>query len=486
MGASKTRRARRAGLVLPTSQTVARQQPTELIRTLDPLVRGLGQAGLTFGGARDMYEICGFKRPGELNLQDFRLRYDRGGIAKRIIDCFPTSTWSGLGSIYEDEDPEHETAFETAANDLLKRLKVWSRFKRADRLARLAEFSCLFIGGALNDLTTELPRNGRIDYLSPFHQESVTITKWDEDIKSPRCGLPLEYSLRRQTFGLTQAPAASTVPQTRVHWSRIIHIPAEDPLDSEISGPAIFMAVWNDLDSYDKIISGGAEAFAQRANQGLILSIDKDLKAMDPAERDNFAKQVDEFQNNIGNRALRVRGMEAKMLGSDVANLADPSDALLTAIAATLGIPKRILLGAERGQLASSQDEKNYTDRIADRRTSYAEPDMVNQLVDRLIAYGYLPKPKEYFTDWPISDDMLPADRAAGLNAWVNANKVAGEEVFSWDECREVWYGLKARTEVRPLVNAPKPQLPGGRRAGDPNADPTADPTVDPTVATVQ
>ena len=60
----------------------------------------------------------------------------------------------------------------------------------------------------------------------------------------------------------------------------------------------------------------------------------------------------------------------------------------MSLIGGTLGIPTRILLGSERGQLASSSDERNFSSRVKERQQSYAEPTMIRAFTNRLKSVG--------------------------------------------------------------------------------------------------
>ena len=132
------------------------------------------QAGMSFHGARDTYEILGYNRV--LSYKEYRARYMRGGLAKRIVDVYPVAVWRAGAEVYEDEDPKVNTPFEKAFADLDARLSVWSRFQRAHILAGLSTYSVMLIGvkggGDAGDLSKELPRgNGTPDniiYLEPF------------------------------------------------------------------------------------------------------------------------------------------------------------------------------------------------------------------------------------------------------------------------------------------------------------------------------
>ena len=64
-------------------------------------------------------------------------------------------------------------------------------------------------------------------------------------------------------------------------------------------------------------------------------------------------------------------------------------------ISAVTGIPKRILTGSERGELASTQDKSEYLSFVSGRRGEYAEPNIVRPFVDRCMKFGVLPKAKD-------------------------------------------------------------------------------------------
>src|SRR4051812_11193065 len=98
-------------------------------------------AGKTFGGERDMYEVLGFKR--ELGIDDYRLRYERGGIAGRIIEVKPESTWQGIGEVVENEDSKRQTTFEKTWQDLNTVHDFWSIFFHVDVLAGLGRYGAI-------------------------------------------------------------------------------------------------------------------------------------------------------------------------------------------------------------------------------------------------------------------------------------------------------------------------------------------------------
>jgi uncharacterized protein len=418
----------------------------------------LRQAGVTFKGKRDTYEIFGYQR--DITNKDYRDRYARGDIATRIVECYPKATWRDGARIQEDEDPKVTTDFEQAWITLNSRLGVWATFERTNILARLSQYAILLIGTKDGELSDPLPRGTSADdviYLSPFAGGGgpgkrstsgsaafvdVTIATYVEDPRDPRFGLPLTYQLSR-------IDVSSPLLQKPVHWSRVVHV-AEGLLDDEIYGQPCLENIWNRLDDWDKVMGGGAEAFFQRANAGLNLNLDKDVAIAtqpNPAAEQALKDEFDEYSNNI-TRLLKTRGMEVKQLGSDVADFSRSADAIITAIAGAKGIPKRILTGSEMGQLASGQDRDNWDTQIQDYRTSFAGPKIVRQFIDRLIEFGYLPKPVSYAVIWPTVSNLTEDEKASGAAKWASVNSVAGQTVFSADEIRYKWYSLEPLAET--------------------------------------
>lgn len=435
------------------------------------------QNGLSFGGKRDMYEVLGY--PTVISGKDYRLRYQRGGLAHRIVEIYPKSTWRGGLEIYDDEDPKHVTEFEQTIIDLNTKLKLWSVLRRLDILAGMSSYGVMLIG-APGDPSQELPKGkpGQVLYLTLFsggggpgsptvgnagEQSDATIAELVTDAKDPRYGLPLNYNLTR----LASTPGYSKP----VHWTRILHV-AEGCLDNDVYGSPVLEPVWNYLDDLDKCVGGGAEAFWLRVNKGLVLSADKDT-ALTPEEKASLATQAEEYQHQL-RRILQTRKVDVKDLGSDVANFANQLDSIITLIAGTLGVPKRILTGSEMGELASSQDRENWRDQVSGRRTEYAEPSIVRPFIDRLVSYGYLPKPKNdrYEVDWSTITTLTMTERTQGASAWASTNQTQGAPVYTVDEIRDTWNDLPPLTPEQIAAATPAPPEPSVPEVPEEEEDP--------------
>jgi hypothetical protein len=428
-------------------------------------------AGLSFDGARDLYQVLGY--PRYLTVDDYRARYERGGIAGRIVDVFPNATWrNNPVNVAEkgNDDDDTVTAFEQAWLNIDNRLQVQAKLLRTDKLAGQGNYAVLLIGVVGDsDLTTELPR-GRgpqdVIYLKPFSGgggptagqtpqaraivlgANASIESYEADVTSPRFGLPLTYTLKQTT---TNSPAF----QRPVHWSRVLHV-AENVLEDDVFGQPTLERVWNLLDDLDKVTGGGAEAFWLRANQGLHLDVDKDMALADVKDTLEKLKEQSEAYKHQQTRWLRTRGVSVETLGSDVANFSNPADAVMTQIAGAKGIPKRILTGSEMGELASSQDRDNWRDQVTGRQTGYAGPYIVRPLIDRLVEYGYLPVPKAgadaYDVTWRAVDTQTIDERVKGATSMATVNSTNGSTVFTDTEIRQ-------QAGKEPLTDAQKAEI---------------------------
>lgn len=436
--------------------------------------RWAAQAGLTFLGKRDMYKALGYEPT--LSVERYRARFRRGGLAHRIVQLWPKVTWRDGFEVNESEKPRDLTTFEQAWRALDKQFKLTKLFRRADLLGQLSNYSVILIG-AEGDLDSELPRGKTPLYFSTYlggdngYQQNplgsmlastlqmtdVVIEAVETDSKNPRFGQPTFYRIRNPL---------SVDFSRRVHWSRVVHI-AEDAFEDELYGTPRLEAVWNLLDDLEKVTGGGAEAFFQRANQGLHINVDKDMTFTDPTAADKaLSANVERYIHNI-DRVIKTKGVDINTLGSDVANFANQADTIITQIAGTLGIPKRILLGSEMGELASTQDRDNLADEVRGRRQQHAGPNIVRATVDRLIAYGYLPPSETYDVYWPQKSTLTEGEKAEIAVKWASVNATQGETVFPIDEIRDKLYQFDPLTAgASKPVTTRLPGQPGLKAAG--------------------
>lgn len=440
-------------------------QPTQIdLRTLSSLLaqrmQFAGDYGLTYTknkgyAKRDLYKALGYA--DTISPEQYRGRFERGGIARTLVMEGPRATWAGNVFLVDDEDPDTQTPFEEAFGELAGRLRLWDRFRRADVLASIGEYACLLIGVADEaGLEQPLPEKFRAEqvlYLRPLGQDKATIERYVEDSSDQRYGQPEFYTLNLGEGSGRQRRRGSG--GARVHWSRIVHL-CESPLDNDVFGEPALRAVWNYLDDLDKCVGGGSEATWRQVNALLHLDLDPAAK-IDPDVQAAMEAQLDEVIHGFRN-VLQTRGIEASRIAGEVPKFGENVDKLLDLIAGTRRIPKRKLVGSERGELASSQDDDNWSETIQARRKQDAET-WVRSFVDRLIVHGALPEPStgSYAVAWPERSDTDIAKQAAVASKMAAANashiSAALPPVLTTDEIRDRVYGLEP-IEVEDLRSA--------------------------------
>lgn len=415
-----------------------------------------GAASVTFNGRRDLYEALGYKRA--LDASDYRKRYARNAVAARVIETMPKSTWRGGGELVEDENNAEQTEFEKAWVDLNLRLNVWSTFLRADLLAGFGRYAIIVLGttGDPTQPLKSLSPDG-LAYLSAFSEEEALISEFDTNRRSPRFGLPVYYTIRRRVLPSGTAGASEPQLNTRIHYTHVVHV-ADGLLDDHVFGTPRLERVWNLIDDLEKVVGGGAEAFWKRADQGLQLDLDPTLPLEDGAEEE-LEEQVDAYTHGL-ERVLLTRGVTPRPLGSDVADFKGPSEAIVAQISAGTSIPQRILMGSERGQLASTHDRDNWAERVADRRVEFAGPQVVRPFADLLIRLGVLPTPVRYEVRWPEIQNLDDSQKASIALQWASVNDKNKIEVVTVDEIRDLVLGLPPKAQVAPSPGGPAPAEP--------------------------
>jgi len=408
------------------------QRTKQFIATLSALADRMllaTRAGQTFGGDRDLFTALGYKK--EPKYLDFLSLYRYGDIAKRIVTAFPAATWRKPPEIREDKNDENETEFEKAWKALNEKLGIFHILQKADRLAGIGKYSVLLLG-LKGEAGLEAPaQTGELIYLSRYGEGSASIKGYESNPTSERFGLPKTYELTiRQLDGKTK-------PQ-KVHHSRIIHI-AEDTLEDDVFGCPRLEPVFNKMQDLIKVVGGSSEMFWLAATRRMHLDV-RDGADMSDDEVDDLRDELDEFQHDL-RKVLRTQGIDVKELFGQTADPRGNVEVILDLVAGTVGIPKRILVGSERGELASTQDQSNWNQRIAERQENHAEPAILRPLIDRLMEVGALPKVVGYEVQWP--DVTAPSqsekiENAQKLATGANALIPGGAElVITKQEFRE-------------------------------------------------
>lgn len=370
--------------------------------------------GETYDGNRNLYTECGYK--SNLTYEDYNNRYKRQDIVKRIIDCFPNATWAEEPEIYETEDRE-ETEFEKAVDAIIKENKIYHYFNRADRLASLGQYSTVVLGfddSAELDEPVELAKE--LLYMQPYNELNSAIATFDTDTASKRFGLPQMYDIQIKTGDEVASNGR------KVHFSRVLHI-VIDPLESDVYGTPVLEAVYNRLQDIEKVVACAAEMFWRNAIPGFGLNAKEGVTL----ETQDMADLEDEISNYIHSltRFVRTKGIDVQQLAPQISSPKDVFDCIMVIIAATIGIPVRILLGTEEGRLAGDQDSIHFNERVAERRRLFATPFVLRPFIQKLIDLKIVPEPKggEFTIKWP--DVNSPSEVQIAETAAVVAGAIA-------------------------------------------------------------
>lgn len=377
-------------------------------------------SGGSFNGTRDLYEAFGW----DVSIDAYMLwqMYLRGGIAKRLVDSYPTATWGQPPTLTGNK------GWTTAWQAFIDDQDLWSVMLRFDRISQLGRYAVLLVG--LDDSSrledpVRAGRQSKVLYLQPYSDRAAVITRWGTDPTDPRFNLPIEYTINPGLALLEQFPGTGTNPGTirqvphqvpyRVHWSRLIHV-AQGALENEVFGQSVLWASWNYLTDLQKVVGSASESYWMTANRGMHADLNPE---MDLEEDDEAAltAEIDEYQNGQ-RRFIRTRGVTVKDLGSDVADPTGPFETLITLIAGTSGIPKRVLLGSEAAHNASTQDKGNWSEHVDEYRQLIAQPAFLLKLVKALMLMGVLPTmdAKKIMVEWPDAYRLSPLEEGQRAN----------------------------------------------------------------------
>src|SRR3990167_332155 len=119
---------------------------------------------------------------------------------------------------------------------------------------------------------------------------------------------------------------------------------------------------------------------------------------------DAFKDMLENYRNGL-QRDIKTVGYTVKSLAPTVSDPTPFIDGQITAICIKLGMPQRIFMGSERGELASTQDDSSWNDRLKHRQEMYVTPCIIIPFIDRMIATGVLPKPSGKLVESNLVED---------------------------------------------------------------------------------
>lgn len=381
--------------------------------------------GYEYQGDRDVYTALGYT----INLQweDYYGRYKRGDIAKRIVTAPVKETWRNVPAINEtvpDGDktaPGERTVFEKGWDELVnnKNLKLFHFLRKADNISGIGRWGVMFLGFSDANSQEDFAKpvvpgdSNELLYITPLNESQAQISTIITDASNPRFGTPEFYDLQFQNIISSQAQgrtsSSSKVSSTsvRIHWSRIIHIAENAEGDSVVGTPRL-EAVYNRLMDLDRVVGSSGESFWRNAFPGLQFQLDPDHTFTDKQDLTELKSQIDAYVHKM-ERYIRTKGVTIEQLSTAIADPKGSFEVILSVIAGTTAIPQRILIGSERGELASSTDQTQWANVIEERREQHVEPVILDEFIARLVMAKVLPEAKGWTYAWP--DLLTPGEK---------------------------------------------------------------------------
>lgn len=426
------------------------EQLTRLVENSERMTRLMQQM---YGDRRRNIESeCGYVETGQITAWDYQRLWDRDPVAGRVVNVFPMESWQQPPQLIEDEDVENVTDFEAAWTEVGKNIitsgsdgwyrddqvnSLWTYLERADIYSGIGSYGCVLFGiddgrelREPADLTAK--GNRKLNYIRILSECEARISIFDNDDKSMRYGRPEMYSV------ITGLPTLSTggeyvgsvtgVTQTQtkeVHWSRIQHV-VDNPYGAEVGGIPRMQQPYNRLYDLHKMYGGSTEMYWQGAFPGISFETHPQLGGDVQIDQTAMRSQLVNYTQGL-QRYLTMAGMTAKTLSPTVVDPSANIDKLIEAICILTGIPKRIFMGSERGELASTTDLKSWYNRCRHRQTSYITPFLIARFIDRLILLGVLPIPsKGYGVSWPdlaaasdLEKAQIAVQRTTAMSSYV-------------------------------------------------------------------
>ena len=385
----------------------------ELFSALTRVMSNYSRAGLSrlmgrqYDGDRRIYEALGYPDDDkDLNFDYYLAKYERQDIASAIIDRPVDLTWNGQIKVLEPDAQEEDSPLLKAWNGLDERLKIKQHLTQLDKLTGLGEYAVLLYG--FSDVKTSedfIQKAGgeslKLLYIKCFGQNSATIQEWEDNSANERYGKPRIYKIT-----ISQPGNAGNTQDVLVHHSRILHT-NEYSVISDMYGRPRLKPITNRLVDLEKLLGGSAEMYWRGARPGYHAKSQPDYE-MSATELEALEDELTKYEHDL-RRFISAQGVDIESLQSQISDPMSHIDAQLQAISAQTGIPKRVLVGSERGELSSTQDRGQWLSLVKTRMEEFAEPVILRPFISTCMEHNILPKIKDFNILW--EDLFAPSEK---------------------------------------------------------------------------
>lgn len=418
---------------------VIKQHKNVRVTQRDDFIQELGKQ---YSGDRDIYEVLGYD--DQIEAAQFRAKFERQDIARRVVELPAEDTWKEPPTVSDTLDSQTQSEFDRAIEELENHLRIWNVLSRVDVASGIGEYGLLFMGLSdgqdLSEPVGEVSSVDDLAYVTPFSQDQVIDWQLGKDAgldpSDERYNKPVIYEI---SFTDPDEDVFDNENTEVVHWERVVHV-AEGKIASELKGTPRLRPIFNRLEDLEKVLGSSAEMFWSGADEKYHFNIETDdTQRIDPNALDDLDDEVQNLVHDM-EKAVKTFNTDLEVIGGQEVNPEGVVSELLKFVSGATGIPKRMLTGSERGELASSQDRANWLSQISSRRERFAGPEMVRPFFDRLISFGILPAVDSYDIDWPSLFDLTKLEKAKVQERRANTVKTISQstaiastdQLFDW------------------------------------------------------
>lgn len=383
-------------------------------------------------GSRDYNKI--FKYPESLCFEDYLGMYERGGIAKAIVDRLPKACWRDVPKL---KVGDKEVFIEEIKE--LKALGLFDALERADRANRIGSYSLLYlgVGDNVDNLAEPISTSGNINdlYFNIYTEKSVHSVDLDQDANSRNYGKPITYTLSaRYNNNVIQMP--TNVASKVVHSSRLVHL-AEGAIDHDLVGTSALKPIYNALLDKDKVRGGSAEAYFRNVGEKFALMVDKDASlSNDPEKRKQLSDELESFTNNW-QQFIKLQNMEMERFETNLTSPRDAFDIIMEEISGQTEHPIRLLTGKGSATIVGSEDKASWNATVLDRKESFCTKILLNAL-NILANANIIPDiPKNLVVEWEEGSALSESEKAEvvhkkaqAYNSLTSANSNMGADIY--------------------------------------------------------
>lgn len=325
-----------------------------------------------FQNNRNVTEEIGHTEVENITDDELYRMFSEGGLGYQISKIKPDATWKGF--------PEFSG---TNENDIEKLKEINKMFqpvaKKADVMSNYSDYSIIYIGYDDNKNISQPVDNAKdILFFRAIGSKDVSIDSYDTDIKSENYGNPKGYRINFKINGKDK--------EEIIDQSRVIHI-CNNNYESHLKGIPELKGCYNYVRDIKKMAGGSSEIYYQNASGGWAFIYDDEYEKPDD---EKFSQSLDKFFYSL-KKYLSLTGF--KDIKSVTKQYQSPEKQIinhLKLISVILGIPYRMLLGNESGELASSQDITSFQNKISDRQTNIIVPNYYDTLINNLSNVGII------------------------------------------------------------------------------------------------